>query len=208
MVLAASILLAAIPAGWTAARIAGAYGQRPAGRAAAIVIGATILAFAWAEAAMPMTPILAPTLVLAWTLVALTAVDLASFRLPDALTAPLLLTGLAVSMFLPGAPILDHLAGAAAGYAGLAILRWGFERVRGREAIGLGDAKLLAAAGAWLGWRPLPSVVIIACAAAFGWVALRVIVRGRSALRERLAFGGPLCLATWIVWLHGPLSLS
>jgi leader peptidase (prepilin peptidase)/N-methyltransferase len=206
-VLTAGVLLAAIPAGWVAARVAGAYWQRPVRYAAAMVIGATVLGFGWALAAMPAAPILAPTLLLAWTLIALTAVDLVSFRLPDALTLPLLTAGLGVSLFLPGGPILDHLAGAAAGYAVLALLKWGFERVRGREGIGLGDAKLLAAAGAWLGWSPLPSVLIIACAAAFAWVALTVLSRGRSAFRERLAFGGPLCLATWIVWTYGPISL-
>ena len=167
----------------------------------------TLLMFAWALWVMPTSWILAPTLALGWLLTALTAVDVASFRLPDVLTAPMLVLGLVVSIFLPGRPILNHVVGAAAGFAVLALVGWAYERLRGREGIGLGDAKLLGAAGAWLGWRPLPSLVLVACALAIVLVGLMAVSKGRAALHERLAFGGPLCLATWLIWLYGPLAL-
>jgi leader peptidase (prepilin peptidase)/N-methyltransferase len=163
--------------------------------------------FAWAVWVMPASWILIPTLMLGWLLAAMTAVDVAVFRLPDVLTAPMLVLGLLESIFLPGRPVLDHAIGAATGFAVLALLGWGYERLRGREGIGLGDAKLLGAAGAWLGWRPLPSVVLVACAVALVVVCVMVMSKGRSALGERLAFGGPLCLATWLIWLYGPLTI-
>ncbi|MBV9509071.1 MAG: prepilin peptidase, partial [Caulobacteraceae bacterium] len=83
---------------------------------------------------------------------------------------------------------------------------WIYRLRRGIDGLGAGDAKLLAAAGAWLGWRPLPSVLLLACAATFIWMGFQVLAHGRRALDQRIAFGAPLCLAVWIVWLHGPLA--
>ncbi len=203
----AIVLLAGLPLGWLVSRIAGAYGDAAVPRGGRVHVAMTVLMFAWALWVMPTAWILAPTLALAWLLTALTAVDVASFRLPDALTAPMLVLGLCVSMVLPGRPIVDHLVGAVAGFAVLALIGWAYERLRGREGIGLGDAKLLGAAGAWLGWRPLPSLVLVACVLAMVLVGVMAVSKGRAALRERLAFGGPLCLATWLIWLYGPLSL-
>jgi leader peptidase (prepilin peptidase)/N-methyltransferase len=73
-----------------------------------------------------------------------------------------------------------------------------YARLRGREGLGLGDAKLLAVAGAWLGWRALPVVVVIACGAGLGWAAVRLLMRGRTGLAEPIAFGAPLSVAIWI----------
>jgi leader peptidase (prepilin peptidase)/N-methyltransferase len=166
-----------------------------------------VIVFVWAALMTPSMQVLGPSLGLGWALVCLTTIDLASFRLPDAFTFPLLAAGVGVAAWLPEPPLLDHLVGAAIGWGFLAVLGLAYRRLRGVDGIGLGDAKLLGAAGAWLGWRPLPSVVLIACATAFVWVGFQAIARGRTALADRLAFGAPLCLAIWIVWLHGPLSL-
>jgi leader peptidase (prepilin peptidase) / N-methyltransferase len=163
--------------------------------------------FAWAWAATPPGLVLALSLGLGWALLTLALIDARAHRLPDSLTLPLLAAGLAVAFALPGAPILDHLAGAAAGYGVLAAIGWAFWRLRGQEGLGLGDAKLLAAAGAWLGWRPLPTVLIVACALALAWIAVRAARGGGGALRAPVAFGPPLCAATWIVWLYGPLTV-
>ncbi|MBV9994450.1 MAG: prepilin peptidase [Caulobacteraceae bacterium] len=196
-------LLAAPPAAWLASRVAVRYA---AANGAPILI-AMALAFAWAAAIAPDWPVLGMSLALGWTLVALAAVDLASFRLPDLLTLPLILAGLGATALMPARPMLDHLAGAGAGWGSLVVLALAYRWWRGVEGVGQGDAKLLGAAGAWLGWRPLPSVLLIACAAAFVWVGFRTAARGRAALNERLAFGAPLCLAIWTVWLHGPLAI-
>ncbi len=203
--LSAAVLLAAVPAGAAGWKIAKLYWDRPVRHGAAWLIAVTLALFAWALLVAPMTPVLAASLVLAGTLVTLTAIDVVVYRLPDPLTLPLVVGGLIVATWLPDGRLVDHLIGAVAGYGVLAALQWGFERVRGHEGIGLGDAKLLAAAGAWLGWSPLPSVLLIACAAAFLQLSMMTIIQRRSAFRDRLAFGGPLCLATWIVWLHGPM---
>jgi leader peptidase (prepilin peptidase)/N-methyltransferase len=203
----ATVILAALPLGWAVSRIAVAYGDAAGSRNRLVHVAMTVLMFVWALWVMPASWILAPTLVLGWLLAALTAVDVASFRLPDVLTAPMLVSGMIVSVFLPGRPVLEHVIGAAIGFTALALVGWAYERLRGRPGIGLGDAKLLGASGAWLGWRPLPSLVLVACAVALVLVGVMAVSKGRAAIRERLAFGGPLCLATWLIWLYGPLTL-
>jgi leader peptidase (prepilin peptidase)/N-methyltransferase len=204
----APALLAAAPAGGLAAalirREAGGDGEdRPA---TALIIAATVIAFAWAATRGPTSwPLTVASLGLAWSLICLAAVDLAVYRLPDSLTLPLLAIGLAVAFLLPGRPWLSHLVGAVAGWSVLAALSWGFRRWRGVDGMGPGDAKLFGAAGAWLGWEALPSVMLIACGAAFLMVGAGLLRHGRAALQERIAFGAPLCLAILAVWLEGPL---
>jgi leader peptidase (prepilin peptidase)/N-methyltransferase len=155
---------------------------------------------------MPHGWLLAAAIGLGWVLAALAAIDITTFRLPDLLTLPLAAAGLLVAWLSPVEDLKTHIVGAAVGYGVLAGLAWAYRRLRGRDGLGLGDAKLMAAAGAWLGWRPLPSVLLIACAAAFLWVGARLLLKGRAAASERIAFGAPLCLAIWIVWLYGPLG--
>ena len=200
----AGALVAAGPAGWAAGRVVRHYAEPPP---LALTVAATAAIFAWAAAATPGALVLAASLVLGWTLLTLALIDARAFRLPDPLTLPLLAAGVAGAFLLPGAPVLDHLAGAAAGYGVLAFIGWAFWRLRGEEGLGLGDAKLLGAGGAWLGWRALPSVLIIACLLAFALVAVRAASRGRVSARRRIAFGAPLCVAIWIVWLGGPLAI-
>jgi leader peptidase (prepilin peptidase)/N-methyltransferase len=203
---AALLVLAALPAGWLAAELT----RREASRAAppaAVVLAALAIAFAWVGLRGPATwPLLIASLALAWSLVSLSAIDIAVYRLPDAFTLPLLAGGLAVAFLLPGRPVLDHLAGAALGWGALAALGLAFRRWRGVDGMGMGDAKLFGAAGAWLGWAALPSVMLIACAAAFVWVGARALL-GHRAGGARIAFGVPLSLAILAVWLEGPLVI-
>lgn len=198
-------LLLAPPAGWLAARLATRF-SAPVKVPAAPVIAATIAAYAWADFAALPPWVLGASLGLAWTLLCLGAVDLAVYRLPDLLTLPLAVAGLAIAAVLPGRPILDHLVGGAAGWSALALVAEGYRRWRGVDGMGMGDAKLLGAAGAWLGWEALPSVLLIACFSAFAGVAAGALMGGRTARGSRIAFGAPLSLAFWIVWLHGPLN--
>lgn len=197
-------VLAALPAGWAAWRTARIHTPPPP---LAFALAATASIFAWAAAAAPNALVLAESLVLGWALLSLALIDARAFRLPDPLTLPLLAAGLAVALSLPGTPLWDHLAGAAAGYGVLAAIGWAFWRLRGAESLGLGDAKLLGAAGAWLGWRPLPSVLIIACLFAIALIAIRAAFHGPASARRPIAFGAPLCAAIWIVWLDGPLAI-
>jgi leader peptidase (prepilin peptidase)/N-methyltransferase len=202
-----TVLLAAAigaPAGWLAWRLTGLFGAEQPRPPLAAFVAANAAVFAWTAAVVPGSWILPVSLGLAWVLLCLAATDAITFRLPDPLTLPLIATGLAVSLALPDSPILGHVVGAALGYGILAFLAWVYRRWRGVDGIGMGDAKLLAAAGAWLGWRPLPSVIVIACIAAFAWIAIVSLARRRRP-PARIAFGVPLSFATWAVWLYGPL---
>lgn len=145
---------------------------------------------------------------LGWALALLAVIDVKALRLPDAITLPLVAIGLAAGPWTLGTPILDHAIGAAGGYAVLALAAWVFARLRGREGLGLGDAKLLAAAGAWLGWRALPMVVLIAAGGGLAWAGLLVLRKGKGALNEPIPFGLPLCAAIWLLWLQAAHAIS
>jgi leader peptidase (prepilin peptidase)/N-methyltransferase len=207
LIFALLVVVAAIPAGlgsmWVV-RLLQVGAPLPR---AGVMISAMACMYAWAAVAVPAGWPLAASLALAWTLFTLATIDVIAMRLPDVLTLSLTVVGLGLSLVMPGAPILGHLAGAAVGYAVLAALAWAYRRARGRDGIGLGDAKLLAAAGAWLGWAALPSVLLLACLGAFAWVAVRRLRGDLQSLTAPVAFGAPLALAFWIVWLTGPLSI-
>ena len=142
---------------------------------------------------------------LGWALLALAAMDLRRMVLVDTLTVPLIAAGFLVSYAIDPAIVPDHLAGAAIGFVLFAAIAWAYHRLRGREGLGLGDAKLLAAAGAWLSWTALPSVVGVAAIAAIV-VQLAGSRAGRTlSLTRRVAFGPYLCGAIWLVWLYGPV---
>ena len=141
---------------------------------------------------------------LGWILLTLAAIDWRHFLLPDLLTLPLVPAGLAVAYGIDPGLVAGHAAAALAGFAVFAAIGVGYRRLRQREGMGLGDAKLLAAAGAWLGWQALPGLVAVAALAALA-VALASAARGaKLGATTRIAFGSYLALAFWLVWLYGP----
>jgi leader peptidase (prepilin peptidase) / N-methyltransferase len=142
---------------------------------------------------------------LGWTLLLLSAIDWRTGFLPDVLTLPLVAAGLAVSYAIDPAALLDHGIGAVAGFVGFALIAELYRRLRGRDGLGLGDAKLLAASGAWLSWEALPGVVLIAAALGLGAVLVRSRAGKPIDATSRIAFGPALAGATWLVWLYGPL---
>ena len=89
-------------------------------------------------------------------------VDLRSFRIPDILSLPLIAAGITLAILVPGVNAVDHLAGALAAYLLFAAVGEIYFRSRGIDGLGLGDAKLFAGAGAWLGWQNLPIVLLVA----------------------------------------------
>ena len=97
--------------------------------------------------------------VLGWTLLALAWIDWETFTLPDALTLPLVLGGLAATFWLEPEMLTDHAAAAALGYLLFRGVAWSYRRIRGRHGLGEGDAKLMAAAGAWVGITSLSGVI-------------------------------------------------
>jgi leader peptidase (prepilin peptidase)/N-methyltransferase len=144
-----------------------------------------------------------------WTLIALTMIDFDHQLLPDALTLPLLWAGLVASLWwspggeasLPVAP-RDAIIGAAAGYLSLWSVYHLFRLLTGKEGMGYGDFKLLAALGAWLGWRLLlPIVLASALVGALTGIALILLRRhGRGV---PMPFGPFLAAAGWLVMLWG-----
>ncbi|MEL6266215.1 MAG: A24 family peptidase [Pseudomonadota bacterium] len=164
---------------------------------------------AWALLAVP-APLWPVTVALGWALAGLVLADLASFRLPDIGTLGLTIAGLGLALAgMTGAP-LDHALGAAAGYALMRAIALGYRAWRGREGLGHGDAKLMAAAGAWLGWQALPSVLLVASLAGLvlALVLARATAGGRLHATLALPFGPPLALGFWCAWLYGPLVLG
>jgi leader peptidase (prepilin peptidase) / N-methyltransferase len=158
------------------------------------------LGFGWPAAA---------ALVLTWFLVALAFIDIDHQLLPDSLTLPLLWLGLLLSLFAPApgmAPIpvdmRSSIIGAIAGYLSLWTVYHLFRLLTGKEGMGFGDFKLLAALGAWLGWRMLLPTVLIA--AAVGAVAGIVLLAARGQNRSTpIAFGPFLAAAGWLMLMFG-----
>lgn len=127
-------------------------------------------------------------------LLLLALLDARHLWLPDAITLPLALAGLATGpgalTLVNGPTLIERLAGAVLGFGALEALRRGYRALRGREGMGGGDPKLLGAIGAWLGLAPLPAVLLGAALLGLGWAGLQ-------ALRGRLAGGeAPIPLGT------------
>jgi leader peptidase (prepilin peptidase) / N-methyltransferase len=139
--------------------------------------------------------------VFGWWLLALGWIDLRCWLLPDALTLPLVVAGLVAAACLDPADLTAYAAGAALGYLGLRIVGWIYRLLRGGEGVGQGDAKLLAASGAWLGAAALPQVILLAASTALV-AALGLRLAGvRLGARTPLPFGPFLAFATWLLWL-------
>jgi leader peptidase (prepilin peptidase)/N-methyltransferase len=145
---------------------------------------------------------------LGWTLLALAAIDQRHFLLPDVLTLPLIPAGLVVAFAIDPALLMPHALGAIAGFAAFVAIAFAYRRLRRRKGLGLGDAKVLAAAGAWLGWQALPGLVVIAAVCALAVALARTVTGDRLSATTRIAFGSYLALAFWLVWLLGPLVLA
>jgi len=149
---------------------------------------------------------------LGWGLLTLAWIDAEHLLLPDILTLPLILLGLGAAWILRWPPLVDAAAGAAGGYLSFRLLALAYRWLRGRDGLGAGDAKLLAAGGAWLGWQALGDVVLGAALAGILWfIATRrpstdLPGPGDTPVGEpaELPFGPALAAAIWIVRLYGP----
>jgi len=156
------------------------------------------------------TPECAGALMLTWALIALAMIDLDHQLLPDAITLPLLWLGLALSLWAspasPGALFpypREAIAGALAGYLSLWSIYKLFKLVTGKEGMGYGDFKLLAALGAWLGWQMLP-VVILMSAAVGAAVGIGLVAFTRHARETPIPFGPYLAAAGFVATIWGP----
>jgi len=149
-------------------------------------------------------------LVLTWFLVALTFIDIDHQLLPDSMTLPLVWLGLLLSLYAPqqgiaAIPVDMHssIVGAVAGYLSLWSVYHLFRLLTGKEGMGYGDFKLFAALGAWMGWKMLlPIILIAAIVGAVTGIAL-IAFRGRSR-SVPIAFGPFLAAAGWLMLMFGP----
>jgi leader peptidase (prepilin peptidase)/N-methyltransferase len=138
-----------------------------------------------------------------FALIALTFIDIDTMLLPDQITLPLMWAGIAAALVgLSPVSLQDAIIGAMVGYLSLWSLFWCFKLITGKEGMGYGDFKLLAALGAWLGWQSLPFVVLLSSlvGAVCGIILLRV---QRSDSQTPFSFGPYLAMAGWISILWG-----
>jgi leader peptidase (prepilin peptidase)/N-methyltransferase len=137
-----------------------------------------------------------------WSLIALAFIDIDTQLLPDSITLPLLWTGLLFNLFGTFTNLDAAVIGAVAGYLILWTVYWLFKLLTGKEGMGFGDFKLLAAIGAWLGWKLLPAVILLSAGAgaAIGIVLILVARHGRG---TPIPFGPYLALGGLVAMLWG-----
>ncbi|HEV7856849.1 MAG TPA: A24 family peptidase, partial [Herminiimonas sp.] len=147
-------------------------------------------------------PIGLATLVFIYLLIAMTVIDADTQLLPDDLTLPLLWLGLLVNLDGTFVPLSEAVIGAAAGYLCLWSIYWLFKLATGKEGMGYGDFKLLAALGAWLGWKMLPVIILLSSlvGAVVGIGLILLAKRGRDI---PIPFGPYLAAAGVLALLYG-----
>ena len=148
-------------------------------------------------------------LLVTWTLIALTGIDIDHQLLPDNMTLPLMWAGLMAAVVigpLSGQPLpvsaRDAIIGAAAGYLSLWLVFHAFRLITGKEGMGYGDFKLFAALGAWLGWKLLPLVILLSAASGAVFGILMIVLRGRDKAAP-MPFGPYLAAAGWLAMMYG-----
>jgi len=141
------------------------------------------------------------------TLLTLALIDARTQLLPDDLTLPLLWAGLLFNLWSGRVPLADAVMGAVLGYLALWSVYWLFKLVTGKEGMGYGDFKLLAALGAWLGWMLLPLVILLSSVlgAVFG---ILLLLLSKHEKGQTMPFGPYLALAGWCAFVWGPAIMQ
>lgn len=138
-----------------------------------------------------------------WALIALAAIDLDTQLLPDSITLPLLWLGLAFNLAATYVDLNAAVIGAMAGYLTLWSVYWLFKLATGKEGMGYGDFKLLAALGAWLGWQMLPAIILLSSIVG-AVVGITLILATRHGRNIPIPFGPYLAAAGGIALFWGP----
>ena len=169
-----------------------------------LVTGLMTLALAWH---FDVSLALLGALAFTWSLIALTMIDMDHQLLPDDITLPLLWLGLLFNLSATYVSLPDAVIGAMMGYLSLWSLYWIFKLITGKEGMGYGDFKLLAALGAWMGWQALPMIILLSSVVgAVCGIALMVIKRRGKDIP--IPFGPYLAMAGWLVLLWGDTLMS
>ena len=182
-------------------RCAGCRGRIPARYPVIEIAGGAISAYAAAR--YGASPAALGAMLFTWALLALALIDFDTQYLPDDLTLPLLWAGLLFNAFGTFAPLHAAVFGAVAGYLSLWLVYWAFKLATGKEGMGYGDFKLLAAIGAWLGWALLPLVILLASLAG-AVIGVAMIALRRHRRDVPMPFGPYLATAGAIALFWGP----
>lgn len=168
-----------------------------------IVEAATALLSAYTAWHFGPTLAMVGALLLVWSLIALAAIDLDTQLLPDSITLPLLWLGIAFNLAGAFVDLPTSIIGAMAGYLALWTVYWLFKLTTGKEGMGYGDFKLLAALGAWLGWQMLPAIILLSSVVG-AIVGISLIVAARHGRNVPIPFGPYLAAAGVIALFWGP----
>lgn len=141
-------------------------------------------------------------LIFTWVLISLTFIDFDTMLLPDQLTLPLIWLGLLVNMSGTFVGLQDAVLGAVFGYLSLWSIYWGFKLLTGKEGMGYGDFKLLAALGAWFGWQALPLIILLSSFAG-AIIGIAVIAASKDKQSRPMPFGPYLAIAGWVYLIYG-----
>ena len=141
-------------------------------------------------------------LIFTWVLISLTFIDFDTMLLPDQLTLPLLWLGLIINISGTFIGLTDAVLGAAFGYLSLWSIYWGFKLITGKEGMGYGDFKLLAALGAWFGWQALPLIILLSSFAG-AIIGIAVIAASKDKQSRPMPFGPYLAIAGWLYLVYG-----
>ncbi len=140
--------------------------------------------------------------VFCWFMVAMTMIDIDTQLLPDDLTLPLLWIGLGINVYGIFASLDSAVIGAILGYLTLWSVYWVFKLLTGKEGMGYGDFKLLAALGAWMGWSMLPLIILLSSLVG-AVIGLTMIVLGKMGFSKQIPFGPYLAGAGLIALIYG-----
>jgi leader peptidase (prepilin peptidase)/N-methyltransferase len=144
-------------------------------------------------------------ILLGWFLIALFAFDITAFVLPNFLTYSLLVSGVLIALNSGADAVLESAAGGIAGALCLLLVKYSYRFLAKRDGLGMGDIKLFAAAGAWVGPAGLPQTLLIGSLLGLIYAAAHLRKPGRSMALEKVPFGAGLCIAIWITWVFGPV---
>jgi leader peptidase (prepilin peptidase) / N-methyltransferase len=141
-------------------------------------------------------------LIFTWGLISLTFIDFDTMLLPDQLTLPLMWLGLLVNISGSFVSLEEAVIGAAVGYLSLWSVYWGFKLLTGKEGMGYGDFKLLAALGAWFGWQALPLIILLSSFAG-AIIGIAILIASKDKQSRPLPFGPYLAIAGWVYLVYG-----
>lgn len=170
-------------------------------------VGAAVVVV-WAATAGMSDVMFWATVGLGWALLTLAIMDLRDFILVDALTLPLVVAGLGLLAWQVPEAVLWHALGAAGGFALMVGVGFAYTAVRGREGLGFGDAKLMAAAGAWTGLEGVGTVLLYGAVLSLGLVAAQRLFGRTFESDTPIPFGAGLAAGFWLTWLYGPLLVG